>query len=319
MDFFLLFIGLGLVLLGAHFLTDGASEFARKYHISEFIVGVTIVGIGTSLPELVVSVASAVKGSGDMAVGNVVGSNIFNVFIILGITSLILPLDLTTNNIKKDIPFGVLASLTLLVCVSDRLMGDAPVDTVTRSEGFLLMSLFCVFMAYTIFSQPVAADTPDGEKKKSIRNAAVLWVLIVMGLAALVYGGDLFLDKALHISRAYGVSESVIGITLMAGGTALPELASCIIAAIKKRPQLALGNILGSNVCNVFLVLGASASINPLQPQGIRLSDLIMVIASSLLLFATAFVFKKRQISRVEGAIFIIIYIVYLVFLLKNS
>jgi len=319
MDFVLLIAGLILILAGANFLTDGSSDLARRFKISEFIIGVTIIGIGTSAPELVVSIGAALKGSGDIAAGNVIGSNIFNVLVILGITAIIYPLPLSSNNVKKDIPFGVLASIILLLITSDRLLGDSEINWISRTEGLLLFSLFIIFIASTIFSSK--KDNSSAEDNTQSSRHRPLWLSFIFvsgGLAALVYGGDLFLDSALNISRRYGISEAVIAITLMAGGTSMPELASCVVSAIKKKPQLALGNILGSNISNIFLVLGTSASISPLYPGDIKISDLLMVILTSVLLFTSALLFKKRLISRTEGIIFLAIYGIYIWILLSN-
>lgn len=310
MNVLLLILGLGLILAGANFLTDGAAALARRFRISEFIVGLTVIAVGTSTPELVVSVVSALHGSGDMAVGNVVGSNLFNGLLILGVTALIAPVPLTSDNIKKDIPFGVLASVVLWVMCSDVQLGSDSGDNVGRDEGIVLLLLFVVFICYSIFS---AGKAPD--EKAAAQAHKPLWLTIVMiagGLAGLVFGGNMFQTSATEIARSLGVGESVIAITLMAGGTSLPELATSVVSAVKGKSEMAMGNVLGSNIANIFLVLGASASITPLSLGGIATADLSVVVAASLLLWLTAFSFRRRTVDRPEGAILILLYAAYI-------
>lgn len=310
MNILLLILGLGLILAGANFLTDGAADLARRFRISEFIVGLTIIAIGTSTPELVVSVISALHGSGDMAVGNVVGSNVFNGLLILGVTALIAPVPLTSNNIKKDIPFGVLASVVLLVMCSDVLFGSGISDNVGRDEGVVLLLLFIVFICYSIFSAERTAENEESAKAQK-----PLWLTLVMiagGLAGLVFGGNMFQTSATELARALGVSESVIAITLMAGGTSLPELAASVVSALKGKPEMAMGNVLGSNITNIFLVVGASAAITPLSLGGITVVDLSVVLLASILLWLTAFTFRRRKIDRAEGVILLLLYAAYI-------
>ena len=287
----------------------------------------TIVGIGTSTPEMVVSFLSAAQGNADIAVGNVVGSNLFNTLMILGVTALILPLPLTSNNIKKDIPFALLAALTLAFAGSDILFDGAASNIVSRTDGLMLLSLFAVFMAYTIYSsQSAGAELPQAETTSqngaAETQAKPIWLSLIMvvgGLAGLVYGGDLFVASASAIAKMLGVSDAVIAVTIMAGGTSLPELASCAVAAFKKNTDLALGNVIGSNVSNIFLILGGSAIIHPLGMNNIGQMDLGFLILSSILLFITAFTFKKRSLDRVEGLLFILIYIGYVILTIKNG
>ncbi len=316
MNILLLILGLGLILAGANFLTDGAADLARRFRISEFIVGLTIIAIGTSTPELVVSVISALHGSGDMAVGNVVGSNVFNGLLILGVTALIAPVPLTSNNIEKDIPFGVLASVVLLVMCSDVLFGSDFSDNVGRDEGVVLLLLFIVFICYSIFSAERTAEAEDSAKAQK-----PLWLTLVMiagGLAGLVFGGNMFQTSATELARALGVSESVIAITLMAGGTSLPELAASVVSAVKGKPEMAMGNVLGSNITNIFLVAGASAAITPLSLGGITVVDLSVVLLASILLWLTAFTFRRRKIDRVEGVILLLLYAAYIWYVIAN-
>lgn len=321
MDILILIIGLALILLGANYLVDGASAIAKKAGLSDFIIGMTIVGIGTSTPEMVVSFASAIKGNADIAVGNVLGSNLFNTLMILGITALFYPIRLTSNNVKKDIPFALLAAFVLCTFGCSTWLDNTTVNTISRVGGILLLSLFGVFMAYTIYSSSSnqAADTPDNSQG-SIK-ATPVWKAILMvlgGLCGLVFGGDMFVNSASAIARSLGVSDAVIAVTIVAGGTSMPELASCLVAAFKKNTDQALGNVIGSNVSNIFLILGGSATIHPLVMSGTKPLDLITLMIASLLVFIFAFTFKKKQIDRIEGALLVCIYIGFIALTLHS-
>ena len=315
MDILLLLAGLGLILGGANFLTDGAAAVAQRLRMPEFVVGLTVVAVGTSTPELAVSVLSAIAHNSDMAVGNVVGSNLFNVFVILGICALIAPVALTSGNIRRDIPIGLGVSVLLFLLASDRLLHLGATDRIGRAEGIGMLLLYAAILWYTVRTtpRPAHAETPGPKQQAPWLSV----VFILGGLAALVGGGELFLKSAVSIARHLGVSESAIAITLVAGGTSLPELASSIISVVKRRPELALGNVIGSNIANILLILGASATIHPLTMGGITTRDLLMVVLSSLLLFVAAFTFRRRSIDRWEGAIFLAIYIAYISSLLR--
>ena len=325
-DILLLIAGLALILVGANYLVDGASSIAKKAGLSDFIIGMTIVGIGTSTPEMVVSFASAIKGNADIAVGNVLGSNIFNTLMILGCTALFSPIALTSNNIKKDIPFALLASFVLCTMGCATWLDGTAVNAISRVNGIMLLCLFGVFMAYTIYSSTSAAPAntlPDSSSADKLsatdnftgasvshpagnRNSGVessgskketpVWVAVLMvlgGLCGLVFGGDMFVNSASAIARSLGVSDAVIAVTIVAGGTSLPELASCLVAGFKKNTDQALGNVIGSNVSNIFLILGGSATIHPLVMNGVRPLGLITLMISSVLVFMFAFTFKK--------------------------
>ena len=315
MDILLLLAGLGLILGGANFLTDGAAAVAQRLRMPEFVVGLTVVAVGTSTPELVVSVLSAIAHNSDMAVGNVVGSNLFNVFVILGICALIAPVALTSGNIRRDIPIGLGVSVLLFLLASDRLLHLGATDRIGRAEGIGMLLLYAAILWYTVRTTPRPAHAETPGRKQQAPWLSVVFIL--GGLAALVGGGELFLKSAVSIARHLGVSESAIAITLVAGGTSLPELASSIISVVKRRPELALGNVIGSNIANILLILGASATIHPLTMGGITTRDLLMVVLSSLLLFVAAFTFRRRSIDRWEGAIFLVIYIAYISSLLR--
>ncbi len=321
MDIFLLILGLALILGGANFLTDGSAALALRFRVPEFIVGLTIVAVGTSTPELVVSVLSAAAGNSDVAIGNIVGSNIFNVFLILGVCALIAPLPLTGGNIRRDLPFLTAVSVLLLLLTSDRLLGLGEVDAIGRIDGIVMLLLYIALIRYTIRAErrtaAQATQTTQTEKPQRSRSLWLIVVMIAGGLAGLIFGGELFLDSATAIARALGVSESVIAITLVAGGTSLPELASSVVSLLKGKSEMALGNVIGSNIANILLILGLSATIHPLTLGGITRIDLLTVLLSSVLLFVTAFTFRRKAVDRWEGAIFLVIYALYIGYLVR--
>lgn len=324
MDIFLLILGLALILGGANFLTDGSAALAQRFRVPEFIVGLTIVAVGTSTPELVVSVLSAAAGNSDVAIGNIVGSNIFNVFLILGVCALIAPLPLTGGNIRRDLPFLTAVSVLLLLLTSDRLLGLGEVDAIGRIDGIVMLLLYIALIRYTISAErrtaAQATQTTQTTQTEKPQRSRSLWLIVVMiagGLAGLIFGGELFLDSATAIARALGVSESVIAITLVAGGTSLPELASSVVSLLKGKSEMALGNVIGSNIANILLILGLSATIHPLTLGGITRIDLLTVLLSSVLLFVTAFTFRRKAVDRWEGAIFLVIYALYIGYLVR--
>ena len=317
MDILLLIVGLGLILAGANFLTDGSAALAQRFRVPEFIIGLTVVAVGTSTPELVVSVLSAIGGQSDVAIGNVVGSNIFNVFVILGVCALIRPVPLTTGNIRRDIPFGVLVSLLLLALAQDSLLCKGAADRIGRIDGAAMLALYILLMWYTIRKTKRPEATAPTEGSKAPMAAWLTAVMIVGGLAGLVFGGEMFLRSATSIARSLGVSESVIAITLVAGGTSLPELASSLVSLFKGKAEMALGNVIGSNIANILLILGVSATIHPLSMGGITVWDLLMVLLSSVVVFLAAFTFKRKAIDRWEGALFVAIYAVYIWYLIR--
>lgn len=310
-------VGLGLILAGANFLTDGSAALAQRFRVPEFIIGLTVVAVGTSTPELVVSVLSAIGGQSDVAIGNVVGSNIFNVFVILGVCALIRPVPLTAGNIRRDIPFGVLVSLLLLALAQDSLLCKGAADRIGRLDGAAMLALYILLMWYTIRKTKRPEATAPTEGSKAPMAAWLTAVMIVGGLAGLVFGGEMFLRSATSIARSLGVSESVIAITLVAGGTSLPELASSLVSLFKGKAEMALGNVIGSNIANILLILGVSATIHPLSMGGITVWDLLMVLLSSVVVFLAAFTFKRKAIDRWEGALFVAIYAVYIWYLIK--
>lgn len=319
LDIGLILLGLVMILVGSDWLVEGASGIARRYGISEFIIGLTIVGIGTSMPELVSSVISAIGGHGDMALGNVTGSNICNVLLILGVTALISPIRYTKSNIRKDIPFAIGVSLFLLLVLYNGfgLVREMGTPGISRIDALYLLLIFVIFMIDSFKSAKKGSEEEEEETKPMPMGKALL--LIAVGLAGLIFGGQFFVDHTVSIAERFHVSEAFISITLMAVGTSLPELATCVVAATKGKNQLALGNVIGSNIFNIALIIGTSAAISPFEIQTISTVDMAMVIVAVLLLWMAALTFKKRMLDRVEGAIFILVYIAYMVYLTMHG
>lgn len=310
MDFLLLVVALAVIIIAAMMLTDGSVALAARLHVPEFIVGLTVVAVGTSMPELTVSMLSALNGHGDMAIGNVVGSNIFNVFAILGVCAIFSPVVFTKTNIRRDIPICIAATLALLLAT---LLGR----DITRIEGIVLLLGYGVMLYFTIRAEK-RAMLESGEGAMECGEACVtmqLWripIWIIVGLAGLVFGGDLFVTSATNIAKALGVSEAVIAITLLAGGTSLPELASSLVSIFKGRASLALGNVLGSNIANILLILGACSTVTPLSMGGVTMFDIYVAVAAALLIMLSALVIGRDKITRFEGVLFLCCYIAYI-------
>lgn len=307
--------GLLLILFGANYLVDGASSIAKRFGLSEFIIGVTIVGIGTSAPEMVVSFLSAIQGKADMAIGNIVGSNIFNSAMILGMTALISPLVITRSNIRKDIPLNIFVTALLIFLGLNFTIFGKGTDQLSRIDGIILLGIF-VWYLWSSFRSDSASDDDESPIKQYSIVVSVL--MIAGGLGALVFGGRLFVNSATEIAKLFGVSDKFIAITVMAAGTSMPELATCIVAALKGRGQLALGNLLGSNISNILLILGGSALIAPLSFTGMTNVDLGMVLACSLFILLSAWCFRKKSLDRLEGLILILMEIGYMYYLISN-
>ena len=312
----LLIAGLALIVFGADWLVDGASAIARKAGVSEFVIGLTIVGFGTSCPELVVSLTGAIQGNADISVGNVIGSNIFNTLLILGVTALVMPVLVTPQNKKRDIPIMLLVTFLLAFCGLKHTACGIGIDGLSRFEGIMYLVIFAAYIYFCFKTDK--ADIADEDDIKKIG----LWGgigLTLLGLAGLVVGGRLFVDNAVELAHKLGVSDKFIAITLLAGGTSLPELATCVVAAAKKKGQLALGNILGSNVFNILLILGCSAVVTPLSFAAINIVDIAALLASAVLVWMSSYTFKKDRIDRYEGAIFLLAFAAYYVWLFMNA
>ena len=315
MDVIYIIIGLALVLVGAHILTEGAAAVAEKFRISEFVIGLTIVAVGTSMPEFVVSSAAVVQGSSDMAIGNVVGSNVFNVFLILGLCAVVSPLPFTRNNIRFDIPLAFLASVMFFVAALDVMFGLGEVNRIGRVEGVVM---FLCYIAVVIWS---IRSSKQDEQEVATEPRMKMWIAllaIVGGLAALVIGSRLFVDGASAVARALGVSDALIAITLVACGTSLPELASSLVSVAKGQKGMALGNVLGSNLFNILFILGGCSMITPLTLGDIDIVDISMVVLSAVIPFIFAFTFKGRQLDRKEGVAMVAIYVGYVAWLISK-
>ncbi len=317
-----LIIGIALILGGANYLTDGASAVAKKWGISDLVIGLTIVAFGTSAPELVISVMSAMKGSGGLAIGNVVGSNIFNILVIVGCVALVSPIKVQKSYMTNEIPLVILSSLVLLICANGVLLDGEAVNTVGRVDGLLMLLFFAIFMRYTLSIASNTADgTSSGQPADEVKPMK-MWlatVCVIGGLGALVWGGDLFVKGASGIARGLNVSESVIGLTIVAAGTSLPDLAASVAAALKHKPGLAVGNIVGSNIFNIFFVLGVSSTVHPLQLGGITNVDFLVLTAASILFWIFGWLFKHRTITRIEGAVLVACFIAYTIYLVANA
>ena len=308
--------GIVLVIKGADWLTEGASALARRYGISELVIGLTIVALGTSLPELVISTGAALKGSSGIALGNVIGSNIFNGLLILGVAALIAPIRFNARMLTREIPFNLLASIVLLLVSGSMLLGGGEGEYVTRYSGLLLLCFLAIFVRYT-FS---ITGTDEGEEDEHERlSVAKIIFFILIGLAALIFGGTLFVDGATALARVVGLSEAVIGITIVSAGSSLPELAVSVNAARKGNVGIALGNVLGSNILNIFLILGCSATISPIALDGFSFVDFYVLLTSSLLIYIVTRFGGKAVINRFEGALLVVGYVAYTTWLIMNA
>ena len=318
MDYLILVVGLVLLTVGADWLTKGCVGMAARFRVPEFVVGLTVMAVGTSMPELTVSAISALNGSSDMAIGNVTGSNLFNTLIILGICALIKPLVFTKEIIRRDIMVCIGASL-LLAAFTLYLGAER---CISRWEGMVLLALYVASTIYAIRTgrndkADAEAGTTDGSGEQVDMGWGKVMMFIVIGLVGLIFGGNLCLNSATAIARAWGVSEAIIAVTVVAAGTSLPELASSVAAIVSNKPSLALGNIIGSNIANILLILGVCGTIKPLTMGGISPLDIWMVVASALILLLSALVVGVRRITRIEGALYLAIYVGYVVMLLR--
>ena len=314
----ILIAGLLLILFGANYLVDGSSSIARRFGLSEFVIGLTIVGIGTSTPEMVVSFFSAIQGKADMAIGNVVGSNIFNTLLILGITAIICPIKISRNAIRKDIPLNILVTVLLIVLgLNMTLFGIGKADVLSRIDGAILLGIFVWYLWSSFKSSSNGEEDSEEDQIKNYSLGASI-AFIVGGLLALIFGGRLFVDSATAIAKSLGMSEKFIAITIMAAGTSMPELATSAVAAFKKRGQLALGNVVGSNISNILLILGGSALICPLSFGGMSVVDLGTLLGCTIFILLSAVMFKKKQLDRFEGTILLLCEAAYMWYLIAN-
>ncbi|MFH0838319.1 MAG: calcium/sodium antiporter [Patescibacteria group bacterium] len=315
--YFLFAAGFVLLIKGADLLVDGSASIAKKLKISSIVIGLTIVAFGTSAPEFIVNIFASVQGNTEIAIGNIVGSNIANILLILGISSIIYPLATKKNTVWKEIPLSLLAAILLGVLVNDSRIDGGSFSGLTRIDGIVLLSFFIIFLYYTFGISKVTGESDEIEIKPLSYLRASLY--IVFGLIGLVIGGKWIVDGAVNIATFFNVSQSLIGLTIVAIGTSLPELATSAMAAHKKQTDIAVGNIVGSNIFNIFWILGFSALIRPLPFSVGSGADILMVIFASLVLFLTMFMGRKHTIERWEGILMILLYFGYIAYLIGTK
>ncbi len=311
----LLLVGFVVLVKGADWLVNGSSSLARKYKVSDLTIGLTIVAFGTSAPELVVNTIASYQNHNDIVFGNVIGSNIFNLFLILGISGLITPLIVHSNTVWKEIPFSLAAVVVLYFLTNDIIFGNE--NILTRFDGIILLILFGVFLYY-IYRQ-LKTDKIAQEVQQENESIKKLWFLIIVGLVFLIAGGRLVVDNAILLAREFGMSEKIIGLTIIAAGTSLPELATSVVAAIKKNNDIAVGNIIGSNIFNIFLILGLSSVIHPVAYKSAFNTDIYLLAIGTLILFAAMFTGKKKKLDRWEAILLLVIYVFYTGFLIYRN
>ncbi len=313
----LLLLGFAFIIKGADFLVDGASSLAKKLHVSDLAIGLTIVAFGTSTPELVVNVISSLQGTTEIAIGNVLGSNIANILLILGIAAAIYPLKVTRGTVWKEIPFSLLAAIVLGILASDRIIDGQSFSAITRIDGLVLLAFFVIFLYYTFGIAKNGVPGLSDEKPDITRSTSKSLLWILLGFAGLIAGGKWVVDSAITIAQLFGISTSLMGLTIVAIGTSLPEMATSAVAAYKKNADIAVGNVIGSNIFNIFFILGISSVIKPLPFQTRSMLDVGVTLLASLLLFLFMFVGKRHVLDRWQGVFFILLYIVYIATLIS--
>lgn len=316
LTYVLFIIGFVILIKGADLLVDGAASIAKKFNISSIVIGLTIVAFGTSAPEFVVNIFASVKGNSEIAIGNILGSNIVNIFFILGIAAVIHPIVAKENTAWKEIPLSLLAAILIGVLANDVLIDGGTFSGLTRIDGIVLLSFFIIFMYYTFGISKVTGDEENIEIKSLSSGKAAIFIL--GGLTGLIVGGKWIVDGAVKIAELFDVSQSLIGLTVVAIGTSLPELATSAVAAYKKQADIAIGNVIGSNIFNTFWILGVSAVIRPLPFSRDSDPDILMNICASTLLFVILFIGKRHIVERWQGYLMIAIYIGYIVFLVNT-
>jgi cation:H+ antiporter len=313
LTYFKFIVGLAVIIKSADFLVDGSSSMARRFRVSELVIGLTVVAFGTSTPELFVNIIASLKGNSEIAIGNILGSNIANILLILGVSSIICPLSVTKGTVWKEIPFSLLAAIVLGLMANDQLIDNNSISVLTRIDGLVLLCFFIIFLYYSvsIAKEIEGIETHVPSKEHGLAKSVLL---VVSGLAGLCFGGDWIVEGAVSLAFKLGISQSVVGLTIVAIGTSLPELATSVVAAHKGKPDIAVGNVVGSNIFNIFFVLGVSAIIKPISFHSRSNIDIGVVILASLLLFTFMFTGQKRSIDRWEGVVFLMLYGAYLAF-----
>lgn len=312
--YFLFAVGFVLLIKGADWLIEGAADIARKFRIPEIVIGLTVVAFGTSAPELAVNIIASVKGNNGLAIGNIVGSNIANILLILGVSAMIRDLSVKQNTVWREIPFSLFAALILGYLVNDQMSGNSNYNLVSRADGLVLIALFILFMFYTfrLGKNNLTEELPEAH------NARPMWKsigMLLVGLAGLVLGGQWIVDGAVSLARLFGYSESFIGFTIVAVGTSLPELATGVVAVRKGNTDLAIGNVIGSNIFNIFWVLGLSATISPMDFNVEDNFSIFVNIGCSALLFVMLFIGKKQVLQKWQGGLMLLAYMAYISYL----
>lgn len=315
-----LIVGFVLLVKGADFFVEGASSIARRLHIPTIVIGLTIVAFGTSAPELAVSLSAAIKGSNDIAIGNVVGSNMFNLLVVIGVSAMISPLSVKRSMIKKDYPLSVFAAVLLGVLCLDSVLFHAKETMLGRMDGVILLICFAFFMCMTVREGLRGRKDAKREHEEEVGNMSFpvgkSILLLIVGLAGIVFGGDLSVEGAKEIARAFGLSEALIGLTIVAIGTSLPELVTSIVAAKKGESDIALGNVVGSNLFNIFFILGSSATILPMHVSGTYIYDIGLLILVSVLAYIP--IAKNKKVGRVMGTVMTLSYVAYTAYLIMR-
>ncbi|MFP4476131.1 MAG: calcium/sodium antiporter [Desulfatibacillaceae bacterium] len=307
----LLVVGFALLIKGADFMVDGASSIARRFNVSDLVIGLTVVAFGTSLPELFVNLFASARGNGAIAVGNVLGSNVANILLILGVCALIHPLAVSRGTVYKEIPFSLLAAVVLAILANDHILGDDAALLLNRADGLILLCFFAIFLYYSA-SIATQGGPPEGMPRKEERPVPRSLLLVAAGFVGLAGGGEIIVRSAVALARGFGMSESVIGLTIVALGTSLPELATSGMAAYRKNADIAVGNVVGSNIFNILFVLGVSTTIRPLPFSRSNNVDLLAVVVASLLLFIYMFTGARKKLDRWEGGVFVAAYAGYI-------
>lgn len=312
----LIILGLGILILGAESLVRGSASMAKKWGVSSLVIGLTIVAFGTSTPELVVNMFSAVRGSTDIAIGNVVGSNICNILLILGVSAIVYPLSVKKSTVAREIPFALLGIILVFTMGNDMLFDHTGFNAITRTDGFSLIAIFIIFMFY-IFGLAKKGEVSEENVKIYSWPKSILFT--IAGLALLVLGGQLLVDNAIILARLAGLSEALIGLTVVAVGTSLPELATSVVAAYHKQDDIAIGNIVGSNIFNVFWILGLTGTIMQMPFNPNVNIDVLVGIGATVLLFIFMFIGTKRKLNRWQGVMFLLLYVVYTIYLINRG
>jgi len=314
----LLLIGLAILIIGAEALVRGAVSFSKKVGIPPIVIGLAIVAFGTSLPELVVNLISAIKGTTDIALGNIIGSNISNILLILGISALIVDLKVQKNTIWKEIPFAILGVLVILVMANDKVLGKGIINILSGMDGIILIGFLAIFLCY-IFKLARAGSDNTEQGKIKVYSTFISILLMIAGLLFLFFGGQLLVNQAVVLAKLAGLSEMFIGLTIVAVGTSLPELATSVMAVIKGHDDIAIGNIVGSNIFNIFWILGITSIINPIAINTGANVDILVCLTATVALFLAMFIGEKYTLKRWQGGLFVILYVIYVIYLIQRG